>query len=417
MRDGNSMTDNERQVRLLESLRAEPAAPSRIDVQRAMSDGLRRRRVRRWSGGAAIATVTVAVAVGGAVVVQATGAEPGPPTAGGTTVAASAAPKLPEPKDCTIHRLPTGGVDKAIVSAGDPSGHYLAGRVYPPGGHPKTVVWKDGRLQGGGTVPGEDADIYAINSAGVGVGSAYAGDNEYPYVVRNGTSTRLKGGTGSAMGISADGVVVGGLGGNLDRVPVRWSSADAEPTRLRLPAGATGGEVRAIGEDGTLIGVVQIGKDERGYIWPPDGTGSAVPPATVDGQTGEFVPFSMAGGWVYGSVSFALPGGGDRITAARLRVGTSTYESLMVGPGEQTFGATNGWVLGTAAKISDSASAVVPAIAVGGHVVELPVDPGAHHYLVSSFSADGHTAGGYSSDASGKENTPVRNRAFMWTCH
>jgi hypothetical protein len=62
-----------------------------------------------------------------------------------------------EPKDCTIHRLPTGGIGKALVSAGDPSGHYLAGRAYPPGSDPRTVVCKDGQLQGD-TAPGEDAD-------------------------------------------------------------------------------------------------------------------------------------------------------------------------------------------------------------------------------------------------------------------
>jgi len=409
------MIDNEGGVHLLESLRTEPDAPPRIDVRRAMADGRRRRRARRWSGGAAVAAVTVATAVGGAVAVRGSGAQPGPPPAAGRTVT-TPAPALPEPKDCAIHRLPTGGISKALVSAGDPSGHYLAGRVYPPGGHPKTVVWKDGRLLGGGTVPGEDADIYAINSAGVGVGSAYAGDNEYPYVVANGTATRLKGGTGSATGINAAGVIVGGLGADGETVPVRWTSADAEPKSLPLPAGATGGRVRAIGDDGTLMGSVEIGRDQKGYLWKPDGTGHFLPPATVDGQTGEFMPVSMSAGWAYGTSTIPLPGGGDRITSVRFRIGSGTYESLSVGPGESTFGAANGWVLGTAADVGSTTPAAVPAIAVGGHTVKLPLDPGAHHYLVTSFSTDGHTAGGYSADDSATPGGPVQNRAFMWTC-
>jgi hypothetical protein len=411
MKGGNSMTDNDREVHLLESLRTEPVAPSRINVQRAMTEGLRRRRVRQWSRTAAIAAVTVAAAVGGTVAVQAAGAKPGPRTP------AASVPKPAEPKDCTIHRLPTGGFSKAIVTAGDPSGHYLAGRVYPPGRHPKTVVWKDSRLQAGNTVPGEDADIYAINSTGVGVGSSYAGDNEYPYVVENGTATRLKGGTGSAVGINDDGVIIGGLGKDGETAPVRWSSAGAEPTSLPLPSGATGGKVLAIGDDGTLVGSVEFGKNQKGYLWNPDGTGRILPPATVNGQTGEFTPSSMSAGTAYGTVSINLPGGGERVTSVRLRIASNTYESLPVSAGDSAFGATNGWVLGTDAEMGPTASALVPVIAVGGHTVKLPLDHDAHHYLVRSFSADGHTAGGYSSDSSYQENAPVLNRAFMWTCH
>jgi hypothetical protein len=414
MKDGNSMTDNEREVHLLESLRAEPVAPSRISVQRAMTEGVRRRRVRRWTSGAAIAAVTVAAAVGGAVAVQATGARPGPPTAAGKTSAASA-PKLSEPKDCSIHRLPTGGIGKAVVSAGDPSGHYLAGRVYPPGSYPRTVVWKDGRLQGGGTVPGEDADIYAINSSGVGVGSSYAGDNEYPYVVENGSATRLKGGTGTAVGINAAGVIIGGLGDNVETAPVRWSSAGAQPTRLPLPSGATGGGVTAIGDDGTLIGTAEFGKTNKGYLWKPDGTGRILPRATIYGQTGEFVPISMSAGWAYGTVLIELTDGGERGITARLRIDSNTYEALSVG--DPAIGAANGWVLGMAADVGKEVPTPVPVIAVGKDTVKLPLDPQAHHYILTSFSADGHTAGGYSSDDSYKANAPVKNLAFMWTCH
>jgi hypothetical protein len=404
MKDGDSMTDNEREVRLLESLRAEPVAASTVNVQRAMAEGRRRRRVRRWSGGAAIAAVTVAAAVGGTVAAQATGARPAPRnTAAGT--AAAPAPKPSGPKDCAIHRLPTGGISKAVATAGDPSGHYLAGRVYPPGSHPRTVVWKDGRLQDGGTVPGEDADIYGINSKGVGVGSAYVDDKEYPYVVENGTATRLKGGTGSAVGINAGGVIIGGLGADGETAPVRWSSADAAPTKLPLPSGATGGQVRAIGDDGTVIGSVQLGKDQKGYLWTPGGAGRPLPPATIDGQTGEFTPFTMSAGWAYGNVSIALPDGGDR------------YESLPVSAGDSTFGSANGWVLGTAPVVGGTAPTAVPVITAGGHTVRLPLDPEAHNYLVTSFSADGHTVGGYSADSSRKAGEPVPNRAFMWTCH
>jgi hypothetical protein len=411
MKDGNSMTDNEREVHLLESLRAEPVAPSRINVQRAMTEGGRRRRVRRWSGGAAIAAVTVAAAVGGAVAVQAAGAKPAPPAVGRT---AASPPKLSEPK-CTIHRLPTGGISKAIVAAGDPSGHYLAGRVYPPGSYPRTVIWKDGRLQGGGTMPGEDADIDAINSDGVGVGSSFAGDDQYPYVVKNGSATRLKGGTGSAVGINAAGVIIGGLGDDVETAPVRWSSAGAQPTRLPMPSGATDGMARVIGDDGTVLGTVKVGKNYKGYQWKPDGTGRFLPRATIAGLTGEFMPVSMNAGWAYGTVLIDLGGGASHIMTVRLRIDSNTYEELPVG--DPAFGATNGWVLGMAADPGAEEPTTVPAIAVGKHTVKLPLDPKAHQYFLMSFSADGHTAGGYSADDSYKANAPVKNLAFMWTCH
>ncbi len=289
MRDENAMTDDEHAVRLLESLREEPAGPSRVDVSRAMAEGRRRRGLRRWSGGVGLVAVTAIAAGGGTVAVQAmdTGPRPHPSSSGApaTPIATTAAAPPPGPTSCTIKKLPTGGITKALVTAGDPSGHYIAGRVYPPGKGVHTVIWKDGQILKADVVPGSDADINDINAAGVGVGSGFdGGGHVHAYVLRNGAVTKLAGGPADAVAINDAGVIVGAVGQLYEGLPARWPSAGGAPVKLAMPTGATVGTAVGIDEDGTVIGTVGSPSTEgTGYLWLPDGTARPMPLPTVAG--------------------------------------------------------------------------------------------------------------------------------------
>jgi hypothetical protein len=49
---------------------------------------------------------------------------------GASAMPSSAAAPAIAPAGCTVSRLPTDGVRKAVVTGGDPSGRLLAGRLY-----------------------------------------------------------------------------------------------------------------------------------------------------------------------------------------------------------------------------------------------------------------------------------------------
>lgn len=397
-------------VRLLEELRADPPGPPALDVPRMMAEGRRRRRLRRWSGGVAVAAVTAVAAGGGTMAVSALrdGPDPAPTTPPPTTVAA-APPAVPT--GCKVTLLPTGGVGKALVTGGDPSGRYLAGRVYPDGAGVRTVLWKDGRPAPGATIPGSDASFDDITTAGVAVGTGFDGrGRQQAYVYRDGAVTRLRGGEAGAAAINEAGVIVGSVGEIYSGRPARWSSAGAAPTRLAMPAGFDVGEARGIAEDGTIVGVVgRRAMESTGHLWSPDGTGLLLPLPTVSGRKATaFWPESITDGRIVGRAVFDAADGGTRTFASmRYRIADGRYERLPVTLGPPAIGAANGWVLATTGRSE-------PVIVAGSRVVKLPRYAGLREYEVSSFSADGKVAGGYTTDSSGEVG--VDNRPLMWTC-
>ena len=96
--------------RLLEPLRGEPYGLPAYDVDRAMADGRRRRRLRRWSVTAAVSAVTLVTAGGGTAVATALrdddrGPEPLP-----SVVAPVPASQPSRELSCTMSKLPTGRV-------------------------------------------------------------------------------------------------------------------------------------------------------------------------------------------------------------------------------------------------------------------------------------------------------------------
>jgi hypothetical protein len=409
MRGEDEMTD-ERAVRLLTPLRGEPEGPARIDVGRAMAEGRRRRVLRRWSGGLALVAVTSITAAGGTL--AATALRDGTPLPEPTPLATASAsagvvPAAPTgPRDCRVRRLPTDGVTKALVTAGDPSGRYLTGRLYNnPSAN--TIIWRDGKIFARPTVPGDDGRFYDINRSGVAVGSGFVTDDrQQAYVYRDGKVTALDGRATAANAINDAGVVVGSMGEVLHEVPVRWNSADAKVTRLPLPDGVTLGTADGITEDGTVVGSVEApGKREgTGYLWLPDGTGKMMPPPTVGAKKADsFWPESVIDGIVAGRAVFD-----DKTSRTfasfRYRIADGTYEPLAQNVVPALI-AENGWIAGDLGG---------PVVLAGNEPVRLPRYPKGDDYQLWSISADGRVIGGSSS--SSLPGDQVGNDPLVWTC-
>ncbi|MEV4275745.1 hypothetical protein [Actinoplanes xinjiangensis] len=409
MRDEDQMID-ERAVRLLRPLREEPEGPPRIDVPRTMVEGRRRRVLRRWSGGAALITLTSVAAGGGTLAVSAL-REPVPvPTVTATATATpsqvAAAPAVPT--GCKVTRLPTDGARKAVLTAGDPSGRYLGGRTYGTGAGP--IVWKDGRIFARPRLTGEDAGLNDINSSGVAIGSAFLGQRQQGYVYRDGRVTELDGRHTAPLAINDAGVIVGAIGEVLHEAPVRWDSPGAKAVRLPMPAGMTSGRADAVDEDGTVVG--RIAADSReldsGYLWLPDGTGRAMEMPEIEGGPADyFWPDSISNGWVAGRAVDDRADGSRWFTAMRYRIADGSWEKLP----ENVFPnliAANGWVAGGPTGRDEA-----PIITAGSEVVRLPRYKTAKEYEISTFSADGRRLGGYITDMEGEL---VGNEPLLWTC-
>ncbi len=392
---------------LLRPLAGDPVSPSRVDVARAVSEGRRRRRTRWYAGGVAVAAVTATAMAGGPLAVTALRG-PGP----APSLTASASPGLSAaaptgPRDCRVTRLDTNGVEKAVVTAGDPSGRYAAGRTYPggPDFHYPVVLWKDGRLHAKIDFPGSDQRLDDINAQGVAVGSSYNGDDSYPYVYLDGALRRLPGGRGSVDAINDAGVIVGSLGADEDGRAVRWASPTARPVDLKLPKGASRASAVDIDADGTILGSVDRGADRSiGYLWLPDGTGRELPVPTVEGKPGtSFWPTSIRNGWVAGEAVLET----ERMTtfaAYRYRIDTGRFEALPGAAGRHPMVSANGWVLGMAAK---------PTITSDAGLTTLPPHrklTGRVDFQLAGISDDGLvvTGHGYSDK--------VENQPLMWRC-
>src|SRR5438045_8079127 len=108
-----------------------------------------------------------------------------------------------------------GGRTVSLVTAGDRTGHYLAGRAYPAdkgGGYP-IIIWHDLKPTVI-TIPGVDQTIDQITPTGDGVGQSYV-DNattQAAWAYYRGAVHRLQGTDAQARGINAAGVAVGKVG-------------------------------------------------------------------------------------------------------------------------------------------------------------------------------------------------------------
>ncbi|RSM56666.1 hypothetical protein DMB66_33785 [Actinoplanes sp. ATCC 53533] len=389
---------------LLSPLAGEPAGPSRIDVARAMAEGRRRRRTRWWTSGVAVVVLTATSAAGGTLAFSAAGRPTPAPSRPIASPAPSIAASPAGPRDCTVTRLPTDGIRKAVVTGGDSSGRWQIGRTYPPGRGQaqQLVVWKDGELVDEIKIDGSNPSLQDINSRGDVVGVV----DERPYAYSAGRTTRLAGGAGSAAAINDAGVVVGSLGSGSGNRPVRWSSVTARPQRLPMPAGSSPGVAVDVDEAGNVLGAIDIeGKEGTGYLWLADGTARLMPMPEMDGRRADlFWPAAIRNGWVVGQGAVGTPNP-TALAFFRYQIATNRYERLPTASGVPTRVAANGWVLG---------EAELPVITnAAGATTVLPRYPkaqGRQDYLVTSYSDDGLSAAGYA------VGTDLQNQPLLWRC-
>ncbi|QGN50376.1 hypothetical protein ACN26Y_01660 [Micromonospora sp. WMMD558] len=423
------MTERDDDLGLLR-LDREPTSRTTVDVRRAMTDGRRRRRLRRAFTYAGAGGMCLAVVAGGTLAVPAlrtdqpgrsasgpaagprasAGAEPtaSPSSRPGTAPSVAAAP--PPPTRCAISALPVpDGVTMALVTGADPTGRILLGRSYPRNGEYQVLVWTAGRAT---KVPmrGADQTLQDVTTGGLAVGAAHqrlapgdAGSGPVPYAYSDGRLTRLRGVTfGSPRAVNEAGKIVG-VGESLR--PLVWASPASEATELPLPAGASGGEAHDVDEDGTVVGTVVTDgrRAERPYVWFPDGSHRELPLPKVDGATGARA-FTVRNGWATG----ALTGGGAGAASA-VRWNVRTGEARLF-PAFATRASTanvHGWQVGTDRQgrglfLSDAGPVTLPDLAKH--------EPGALTNIAETVSDDGRTIGGQADDASGTI------RAVVWRC-
>jgi hypothetical protein len=302
-----------------------PAGPGRIDVARAMRNGRRSRRVRAWSAGSALTAGLAAAVTGGVLALQ-------PP-------AAEWAPALPVdpalPSSCTASALPMGAAKSAGVEAGDPSGTYLVGASEPVyGGDNDVLVWKDGKLVAAVAQRNPQVGMLDINVSGVAVGSTLAGRLK-PYAFHDGEVSRMKG-TGSAIAINDAGVIAGDTETAEAAVPQRWSSWDAEPVMMPLPAGMTTGQAFDLTEDGTILTSLSDGTHDGTYLWHADDTVERIePPEVAPNVRAGIRPVAIHFGWIYAEVTGQVAGSsgpGAQSTLYRYEPESRTWQRLSPDP-------------------------------------------------------------------------------------
>src|SRR5437763_4052510 len=225
--------DEEYATVVLRRLDGPPPDTSTVDIGRAVTEGRRRRRIRRLTGllsaGTATAVVLVAVPVA-AGALRPSGPLPGLVTMDGsglpTGTAAVAAQPPPAPPARTIARLPVPQGEVSPVTGGDPTGRYLVGRSYPDdtGGRP-LLMWHDGVVRQI-DVPGDDQAFSDVTSTGDAVGATFIVGRSTGLAYLNGKLHQLAGTDSEARAINAQGGVVG----TADKRAVLWRSATTAPT-------------------------------------------------------------------------------------------------------------------------------------------------------------------------------------------
>lgn len=403
----------------LRTLDAEPPTPSKVDVERAIADG-RRRRARRgvgYAGAAALTAVVVvgaSVAAGGLFTDTRTDAKPD----AGTTGVASAppaytipgvpgwtAPPATAPTSCTLDRLPVpDDVPMALTSGADPTGRWIVGRSYPKAGSYQAVIWHDGTPTKV-AMPGDlEESLQDVNSTGTAVGWSFEDSGPVPYVYRDGEVSRLPGAEhGQALAINDVGAIVGDSGD----APVVWPSATEEPIRLPLPEGVTTGSATAIDEDGTVVGNIN---NERPYVWFADGTHRELPLPTVNGeQAPSGRVFSVRNGWATGvadtEADNGVRGAVGKPNAVRWNVRTGevrVFDELDV---RASTANAQGWQIGSdkqgnAVLMTDTGKVILPDLGSHGPLSVIP----------STLSDDGRVISGQADDTTGTI------KAVVWRC-
>ncbi|GIE95614.1 hypothetical protein [Paractinoplanes rishiriensis] len=420
---------------LFRALDDEPPTPSTVSVQRAIATG-RRHRARRNAGYAGAAALTAVAVAGVSVAGNLVAGPPGQPAATGPTPSKTVpskagpseapakpaytipgtpgwnAPPASPPSRCTIEKLPVPrNVRMALISGADPTGRYLVGRSYPPGGGYQAVIWADGKGREV-PLPGDSEELLTdANSAGVAVGWSYTEKGQLPYVYRDGKVSKLPGvKEGQAIAINEAGAIVGDSGGPGGGRVLVWPSPTAKPIKLPLPAGAQSASAGDIDEDGTVVGMLDY---ETPYVWFADGTHRELPVPDIDGKPAETASvIGVRNGWAIGTATNGMGRKGEgaeggKMVSVRWNIRTGEVQELAGRVRSLDAVNAQGWVIGTGAE----GHAV---LAAGGTTVKLPAlaahQPDGLSNIANALSDDGRTIAGQSDDASGTI------RAVIWRC-
>ncbi|MER7890611.1 hypothetical protein ABTX15_12375 [Micromonospora sp. NPDC094482] len=413
--------DEDRIVDLLRRLDPEPVRPVRVDLTAAVHEARRRRRSRRTmsvsaAGLAVLAAVSVPLVVGGGPSAGPASQPASPSTSGSApaTIAPPATTAPGGPTACTAQPLPVpGGHAKSLVTGGDPTGRFLAGRSYPGDGRGNPVILWDGDRAREYRLPGSDQRMVDVNAAGVAVGSVYLDDRPQPYVIRNGRPARLPGlASGEATAVSADGRIVGARQIGDRQRPVLWSDPDTAAVELPLPGPRWEGTAIGVDSAGTVVGKIHDGPSgvTRTAVWRAGGGGPELlpTPSVEGGPASEFVAHSLRGGWITG-VAFRDEGKVRRIYPARYHLATGRYEPLPSGVSPSA-GNGRGWVVGPvdrmdAGLLTDAGTLRLP---------DLDGRTGRYAAVAVSVSDDAAVIGGQLDVEPGQKSLVMR--AIRWSC-
>lgn len=415
--------DEESVTNLLRRLDDEPAGPPRIDLPGAIREARRRRRNRRAAVAGAAALGVLAAA---ALPVALRGGDAAAPAPAGVSV--SPVPHTPKPSlpglwegKCEAALLPApDGAALTEVTAGDPDGRWLVGRQSLGPKHYRLLVWDGDQVREVGFEDSvSDAQLNDVNRAGLAVGAAlvpHAGRK--PWVIRDGQVSQLPGiSSGAARAVNDAGRIVGyrtdgnGPGGMPRWRPVAWDSYESRAVDLPLPGPQWEGTAVGIDEDGTILATMTNGdlhQPPRAVVWRPGATRPEVLPLprVPGGAAFQFLPVSLAGGWVTGSAGRKTkPGEPGTSTMYKVRIDLRTGQSEVLSA-DVAIRVTNAW--GWSAGVLSSG---VPAVVTDTKSVTLPgLDgkTGAGGW-VRSLSDDGRVVGG-------QLYVNKRGRAVRWTC-
>jgi hypothetical protein len=359
---------------LRDELRAqEDGAPSALAVLARLDVPARGRRRTRaaWIAVVAVGAVTAAIPL---VVAGRPSARPavGPSNPVYSRDPAYGMSTAVPPTSCTVNALPMpDGHHVGSAIAIDPSGRYIVlgsaesrRAVFAIGGSPAvdtgstslTSLWVDGELRRL-DVPGEAADV---NASGVVVGSGRTG----PWILRDGHVATLPGGaegwevrdegfTHYAYAINSTGAVAGtrqlGTSSLPMSRPVVWRSPDADAIDLPIPAGVFSSEAFDIDDDGTVVGVIDMGtpngQASRAHVWFPDGTGRDLLTPPGSGLINP-VAWKIRNGWVAGAAHIPAVGSEKPPMLVGMRWNLRTGEAHALPPVAGGGVNRHGWIVG-----------------------------------------------------------------------
>ncbi|MGH8793742.1 MAG: hypothetical protein ACRDXX_14005 [Stackebrandtia sp.] len=267
--------------------------------------------------------------------------------------------------------------------------------VPPPEGLDTSVVW--------------EYETFDVNAEGVVVGAAVeeiGQEPNRPWVHRDGETTLLPGvETGWVGGINAAGDIVGvRTDGGVDQ-PVIWTAESdyEELVELGLPEGAGSAQARDIGDDGVVVGGVEIDGVEQPFLWDSE-AGDLLPRHPEDAENLDVLALQIRDGWVAGRGHYSDDG-----TPLRWNIASGKGDAERGELNEVQGVNAEGWTAGV--KLN------APAIQTDEGVAKLDTPYDQFHGTAKRLSDDGGLVAGFADTDEIDDHFDYRIvRALVWTC-